>query len=59
MAQEINQSIKNTSLKLLESFRRHPVTEEDVQYIRGTQQYTSSDKFIIHEVMAKWNRKSN
>ena len=30
---EIKQSIKNTSSRLLESFRRQPVTDEDVHYI--------------------------
>ncbi|MDE6852500.1 MAG: hypothetical protein K2J67_08425 [Lachnospiraceae bacterium] len=30
----IRQSIKNTSSRLLESFRRHPITDEDVQYIQ-------------------------
>lgn len=30
---ELNQAIKNTSSGLLESFRRQPVTEEDVSYI--------------------------
>ena len=30
---EIKQSIKNTSSRLLESFRRQTVTDEDVQYI--------------------------
>ena len=30
---ELKQTIKNTSSWLLESFRRHPVTEEDVSYI--------------------------
>ncbi|HBI60752.1 MAG TPA: hypothetical protein DDY31_06000 [Lachnospiraceae bacterium] len=29
----IKQSIKNTSSRLLESFRRHPITDEDVSYI--------------------------
>ena len=29
----INQSIKNTSSRLLESFRRRPITNEDVSYI--------------------------
>ncbi len=33
LIKEINQSIKNTSSRLLESFRRYPVTEEDVSYI--------------------------
>ena len=30
----IKQSIKNKSSRLLESFRRHPITDEDVQYIQ-------------------------
>lgn len=30
---EIKQSIKNTSSRLQESFRRHPITDEDVSYI--------------------------
>lgn len=33
LIKEINQSIKNTSSRLLESFRQHPVTDEDVSYI--------------------------
>lgn len=33
LLRQINLSIKNTSSRLLESFRRHIVTEEDVQYI--------------------------
>ena len=33
MIREINQSIKNTSSKLLESFRTQPITDEDVTYI--------------------------
>ena len=33
LLRQINLSIKNTSSRLLESFRRHTVTEEDVQYI--------------------------
>lgn len=33
LIKEISQSIKNTSSRLLESFRRHPVTKEDVLYI--------------------------
>ncbi len=35
---EINQSIKNTSSRLLESFRHQTVTDEDVLYI---QRYTT------------------
>ena len=38
LRKEINQSIKNTSSRLLESFRRQPITEEDVFYI---QRYTT------------------
>jgi Transposase DDE domain len=38
LVKEINQSIKNTSSRLLESFRRHTVTDEDVFYI---QRYTT------------------
>lgn len=34
LIKEINQSIKNTSSRLLESFRRQPVTNEDVLYIK-------------------------
>lgn len=30
---ETGQSIKNTSSRLLESFRRQPITDEDVSYI--------------------------
>ena len=33
MIREIKQSIKNTSLKLLESFRRQSIKNKDVQYI--------------------------
>ena len=33
LRKEIGQSIKNTSSRLLESFRRHTVTDEDVSYI--------------------------
>ena len=33
LLKEINQSIKNTSSRLLESFRQHPITDEDVSYI--------------------------
>lgn len=38
LVKEIRQSIKNTSSKLLESFRRQTVTDEDVLYI---QRYTT------------------
>ena len=38
LVNKINQSIKNTSSRLLESFRRQPVTDEDVLYI---QRYTT------------------
>lgn len=38
MIKEIGQSIKNTSSRLLESFRRQTVTDEDVLYIH---QYTT------------------
>lgn len=38
LIKEINQSIKNTSSRLRESFRQHPVTDEDVSYIT---RYTS------------------
>ena len=38
LIREINQSIKNTSSRLLESFRRQTVTDEDVLYI---QRYTT------------------
>lgn len=38
LIKEINQSIKNTSSRLLESFRRQTVTDEDVLYI---QRYTT------------------
>ena len=38
LVREIGQSIKNTSSRLLESFRRQTVTDEDVLYIR---RYTS------------------
>ena len=31
---KIGESIKNTSSRLLESFRRHTVTDEDVSYIK-------------------------
>ena len=31
---ELGQSIKNTSSRLRESFRRHSVTDEDVSYIK-------------------------
>ncbi|MCD7743796.1 MAG: hypothetical protein LUI13_00630 [Lachnospiraceae bacterium] len=34
LVREIGQSIKNTSSRLLESFRRQPITDEDVLYIR-------------------------
>ncbi len=34
LRKEIGQSIKNTSSRLLESFRRQIVTDEDVSYIR-------------------------
>lgn len=33
LVKAINQSIKNTSSRLLESFRRQPITPEDVRYI--------------------------
>ncbi len=33
LRKEIGQTIKNTSSRLLESFRRHTVTDEDVSYI--------------------------
>jgi len=33
LIKEIKQSIKNTSSRLLESFRRQTVTDEDVSYI--------------------------
>lgn len=33
LVKELGQSIKNTSSRLLESFRRHPITDEDVSYI--------------------------
>ena len=33
LRKEIGQSIKNTSSRLLESFRSHTVTDEDVSYI--------------------------
>lgn len=38
LRKENNQSIKNTSSRLLESFRRQPITDEDVFYI---QRYTT------------------
>lgn len=38
LVKEIKQSIKNTSSWLLESFRRQPITDEDVSYI---QRYTT------------------
>lgn len=38
LRKEIKQSIKNTSSRLLESFRRHSITDEDVFYI---QRYTT------------------
>ena len=38
MIKEIKQSIKNTSSRLLETFRNKPVTDEDVRYI---ERYTS------------------
>lgn len=38
LIREIGQSIKNTSSRLLESFRRQTITDEDVLYIR---QYTT------------------
>ena len=38
LIEEIKQSIKNTSSRLLESFRRQTVTDEDVLYI---QRYTT------------------
>lgn len=34
LIKEINQSIKNTSSRLLESFRRHLITDEDVLHIK-------------------------
>ena len=34
LLRKIKQSIKNTSSRLLESFRSHPITNEDVQYIQ-------------------------
>lgn len=33
LVKELGQSIKNTSSRLLESFRRQPITDEDVSYI--------------------------
>lgn len=33
LIKEIHQSIKNTSSRLLESFRRHTMTEDDIFYI--------------------------
>lgn len=33
LVKAIGQSIKNTSSRLLESFRRHPITDEDVLHI--------------------------
>ena len=42
MIREVGQSIKNTSSRLLESFRRHTITKEDVLYIeRYTAVYLS------------------
>jgi len=38
LRKEIKQSIKNTSSRLLESFRRQPIIDEDVLYI---QRYTT------------------
>ena len=38
LIEEIGQSIKNTSSRLLESFRQHTVTDEDVLHI---QRYTT------------------
>lgn len=34
LVKEIGQSIKNTSSRLMESFRRHTITDEDVFYIK-------------------------
>ena len=34
MIKKIGQGIKNTSSRLLESFRQHTVTDEDVSYIK-------------------------
>lgn len=34
LEKQLRQSIKNTSLRLLESFRRQPITPEDVRYIK-------------------------
>ena len=34
LVRSIGQSIKNTSSRLLESFRQHTINEEDVQYIK-------------------------
>lgn len=34
LLRKIKQGIKNTSSRLLESFRSHPITDEDVQYIQ-------------------------
>lgn len=34
LVNEINKSIKNTSSRLLESFWRQPITDEDVSYIK-------------------------
>ena len=34
LVREIGQSLKNTSSRLLESFRQHTVTDEDVLYIK-------------------------
>ena len=40
MSRRMGQGIKNTSARLLESFRRHTITEEDVSYImRHTSMY--------------------
>lgn len=37
LRKEIKQSIKNTSSRFLESFRRQAITDEDVFYIQDTQ----------------------
>ena len=45
--QELKQTIKNTSSRLLETFRRDMLSDEDVFYIKNTQQCISSDNVIV------------
>ena len=57
LIKKVKQSKKNTSSRLLESFRIQPITDEDVKYIYQYTTVISNNNVIIAQVVVEWKMK--